>query len=122
MNNIQIRFLLDENMPHAIRDGIKRRLPEVDVSVIGSEGFPVIGTKDEEILQFLEHEMYILISSNRSTMPVHLRKHLQNGRHIPGILLLRPRVSYREIIDTLELICLASIPEDFQDQITYIPY
>ena len=53
---------------------------------------------------------------------VHLREHLQKGRHIPGILLLRPRASYQQIIDTLDLICMASVPEDFRDQITYIPY
>lgn len=55
-------------------------------------------------------------------MPIHLQAHLQKGRHIPGILLLRPRVSYRQIIDTLELIWIANVPEDFQDQIKYIPF
>ena len=70
----------------------------------------------------MEREGYILVSSNRSTMPIHLQAHLQKGRHIPGILLLRPRVSYRQIIDTLELIWIANVPEDFQDQIKYIPF
>ena len=122
MNKYQIRFLLDENTSHVIRDGLKRKQPEVEVRVIGTEGVPPLSTIDEDILEFLEREGYILVSSNRSTMPVHLREHLQKGRHIPGILLLRPRASYQQIIDTLELICLASVPEDFRDQITYIPY
>ena len=69
----------------------------------------------------MEREGYILVSSNRSTMPIHLQAHLQKGRHIPGILLLRPRVSYRQIIDTLELIWIANVPEDFQDQIMVKP-
>ena len=55
-------------------------------------------------------------------MPVHLQAHLQKDRHIPGILLLRPRVFYGQLIDTLELIWYASVPEDFQDQVTYIPF
>ena len=122
MNKYQIRFLLDENTSHIIQDGLKRRQPEVEIRVIGGEGVPPLSTKDEDILKFLEREGYILVSSNRSTIPVHLREHLQKGRHIPGILLLRPRASYKQIIDTLELICLASVPEDFQDQIRYIPY
>lgn len=122
MNKYQIRFLLDENISPVIRDGLKRRQPEVEVRGIGSEGVPPLSTKDEDILKFLEREGDILVSSNRSTMPVHLREHLQKGKHIPGILLLRPRASYQQIIDTLELICLASVPEDFRDQITYIPY
>ena len=122
MNKNQIRFLLDENTTHVIRDGLKRRQPEVEVRVIRDEGAPQISTKDEDILIFLEREGYILVSSNRSTMPIHLQAHLKIGQHIPSILLLRPNVSYQQIIETLELICLASVPEDFQDQIKYIPF
>ena len=122
MNRDRIRFLLDENTSHVIRDGLKRRHPEVEISVIGGEGVPPIGTKDEEILKFLESETYILISSNRSTMPIHLQAHLESGGHVPGILLLRSGFSYRQIIDTLELILLAGIPEDIRDQLVYIPF
>lgn len=122
MINQQIRFLLDENTSHAILKGLKRRQSEVEVRVIGGEGAPPLSTKDETILGFLEREGYILVSSNRRTMPIHLQEHLQNGGHIPGILLLRQQVSYKQIIDTLELIWLANVPEDFQDQIKYIPF
>ncbi len=122
MNRDQIRFLLDENTSHIIRDGLRHRHPEVEIRVIGSDGVPPIGTKDEEILEFIEREAYILVSSNRNTMPIHLEAHLQEGRHIPGILLLRPRFSYREIIDTLELILFAGVPEDLRDQAVYIPF
>lgn len=122
VNRDQIRFLLDENTSHVIRDGLRRRHPEVEIRVIGGDGVPPIGTKDEEILEFLEREGYILVSSNRNTMPIHLEAHLQEGRHIPGILLLRPRFSYREIIDTLELILFAGVPEDLRDRAVYIPF
>ncbi len=122
MNRNQIRFLLDEDTSHAIRNGLRYRHPEVEIRVIGGEGVPPIGTKDEEILEFLERETHILVSSNRSTIPMHLEVHLQKGGHIPSVLLLRPRFSYREIIDTLELILFASVPEDFRDQVVYIPF
>ncbi len=122
MNRNQIRFLLDEDTSHAIRNGLRHRHPEVEIRVIGGDGVPPIGTKDEDILEFLEREAYILVSSNRSTMPMHLEGHLQKGGHISGVLLLRPGFSYREIIDTLELILFASVPEDFRDQVVYIPF
>lgn len=122
MSNSPIRFLIDEDTSHIIRDGLQQRQPEVEVRVIGGEGAPLLGTKDEEILEFLEREECVLVSSNRSTMPVHLQAYLRKGGHIPGILLLRPGFSYRQIIDILELIWLASIPEDLQDQLTHIPF
>ncbi|MCY3626159.1 MAG: DUF5615 family PIN-like protein [Gammaproteobacteria bacterium] len=122
MNRNQIRFLLDEDTSHVIQKGLEYRHPEVEIRVIGGTDVPPLGTKDEEILEFLEREAYILVSSNRSTMPMHLETHLQKGGHIPGVLLLRPRFPYREIIDTLELILFASVPEDFRDQVVYIPF
>lgn len=122
MGKHQTRFLLDENTSHIIRDGLRRRYPEVEVNVIGGKGAPPIGTKDEEILEFLEREAYILVTSNRSTMPVHLQTHLEKGGHIPGILLLRDGFSFKQIIDTLELILLAGMPEDIRDQLVHIPF
>ena len=122
MSRSRIRFLIDEDTSHIIRDGLQQRQPEIEIRVVGGEGAPPIGAKDEEILEFLEREAYVLVSSNRSTMPVHLQAGLQKGRHIPGILLLRLGFSYRQIIDTLELIWVASLSEDLQDQLTYIPF
>ena len=95
MNREQIRFLLDEDTSHVIKKGLESRHPEVEFRVIGRKGVPPLGTKDEKILEFLEREAYILVSSNRSTMPMHLEAHLQKGGHIPGVLLLRPGFSYK---------------------------
>ena len=122
MSKSSIRFLIDENTPHLIRDGLQRCHPEIEVLVIGGKGAPSIGTQDEEILKFIEREGYILITLDRSTMPVHLQTHLQEGGHIPGILILRPHFSYGQIIETLELIWFADEPEEFQDQLEYIPF
>ena len=122
MSGIQIRFLLDEHIAHVIRDGLQHRQPEIEVRVVGGENAPPRSTADDAILQFLEREAFILVTSNRSTMPRHLKDHLQKGGHVPGILLLRHSYDYGEIILTLQLIWGASAPEDFQDQITRIPY
>ena len=96
-----IRFLIDEDTAHAIRSGLKARRPEIEIRVVGGEGAPPLSTKDEDVLEFIEREGFILVSSNRSTMPQHLRAHLQKGRHIPGILILRPGYAYGRIIDEL---------------------
>ena len=122
MSGIQIRFLLDEHIAHVIRDGLQHRQPEIEVRVAGGKNAPPNGTKDDAILEFLEREGFILVSQNRRTMPGHLVAHLQKGGHVPGILLLRRGYDYGEIILTLQLIWGASAPEDFQDQITRIPY
>ena len=120
MSKSPIRFLIDEDTTHRIRDRLQRQQPEIEVLVIGGKGAPPISTQNGEILKFIEREGYILITSDLR-MPVHLQTHLQEGGHVPGILTLRPNSSYRDIIETLELIWFAGVPEDFQDQLRHIP-
>jgi hypothetical protein len=54
-------------------------------------------------------------------MPVHFTAHLEAGRHIPGIIWLRPGVSLGRIIEELYLIWEASTAEEYQDALLFIP-
>ena len=68
----QICYLLDENVSHAIRDGLLRRRQEMEILAVGHEIAPPLGTLNQEILNWIEREGYILITEDRSTMPQHL--------------------------------------------------
>lgn len=118
----RIRYLIDEDTPHAIGDGLLRLRPEAEVLMIGHDPAPPLRTPDPQILSWLERSGYALITRNRRTMPVHLYNHLQAGGHIPGIFLLRPNASIGRIIDDLLLIWEAATLEEYQDQIEYIPF
>jgi len=117
----KIRFLIDEDTPHAIRDGLWRRQPEIEIRVVGGDFAPPLSTKDPEILDWIECEGFILITSNRSTMPVHLKEHLEAGKHVPGILIINRSVSYGDITENLLLVWEASSMEEYRDRIEYIP-
>lgn len=116
-----IRYLLDENMPHAVRDQLLLREPEMPVLVIGDEMAPALGAPDPVILKWIERNGYILISRNRRTIPRHLREHLAAGHHVPGIFLLRRRFSLGRLIEDLLLIQGALEPGEYQDRIEYLP-
>jgi len=117
----RICFLVDEDTPHSIRDGLLRRQPQIEIRVVGDDMAPSLNTPDADILCWLEREGYILISRNRSTMSQHLLEHLETGRHVPGILILRPRVSIGRIIEELLLIWETTYCNEYQDRIIYIP-
>jgi len=117
----QIRYLLDENVPHAIRDALLRCNPGIDIHAVGHETAPPLGMPDTEILCWIEQEGYILVTFNRSTMPQHLREHLGTGRHIPGILILPRKYTIGGIIDDLLLIWEVAYPDEYQDKIIYLP-
>ncbi len=65
------RFLLDENMPHALREALRRVEPAVDVRVMGEVGCPPLETEDLELLAWIERENR---KGSCSTMPTWLRR------------------------------------------------
>lgn len=117
----RIRFLLDEDTPHAIRDQLLRRRPDMDVLVVGDDLAPALGAPDPELLRWIEREGYVLVSRNRRTLARHLREHLEAGGHVPGILLLRRQSPLGQVLEDLTLIWEAARPEEFVDRVEYLP-
>lgn len=89
--------------------------------VVGGADAPPKRTLDPEILCWCEENDVVLVTNNRSTMPVHLAEHLAQGHHIPGILILNPKLSIGETMDELILIADASFDEEYLDQIVNLP-
>lgn len=115
------RFLLDEHVNPAIQRQLHRLNPALEVLVIGQLDAPAKGMSDPDLLIWLEENSYILVTENRSTIPVHLANHFAQERHIPGIFWVRPNVNIGEIIEELYLIWLVSTAEEYQDRTLFIP-
>jgi hypothetical protein len=116
-----IGFLLDENVSPEIAVQVQARDPAVSVYAVGDGFAPPKGTLDPDILFWIEAQGCILVTYNRKTMPGHLRDHLAQGRHIPGILLPNPDMPIGEIIEELLLIAGGSLPGEYDDRIAYLP-
>ena len=52
MSRKQIRFLIDEDTSHIIRDGLQQRQPEIEIRVIGGEGAQ-LARRTRKFLNFL---------------------------------------------------------------------
>ena len=118
---MSINYLLDENLPPLYKVQLLRRQSDLIVWMIGEPGVPPTGTLDPEILLWCEINNFILVTNNRSSMPVHLAEHLAQGHHIPGIFVLRPRAEIGQVLDDLILIALAGNENEYQDRIVHIP-
>lgn len=116
------RFLLDEHINPAIQRQLLRLDPQIEVVAIGQEDGPPKGTLDPDLLLWLEEHRYLLVTENRSTIPVHLTDHFAKERHIPGIFWIRPNVQIGEIIAELYLIWLVSTAAEYQDRTLFIPF
>ena len=114
-------FLLDENTDPKIGAALRRDRPRVNAWQVGGFGAPPLGTLDPEILIWCELNNCGLVTGNRTTMPVHLKAHLTQGRHVPGIFVFSPDMSIGGIVADLVLIVDAAQPGEFENQIVYLP-
>ncbi len=116
-----LQYLLDENIDPLYRPELLRRQPDLMLWCVGDPGAPPPGTLDPEILIWCERNGCLLVTNNRRSMPRHLADHLAAGRHVPGILVLRRRVSLDAILEELILIAGASLASEYEDRIEYVP-
>ncbi|CAN2039985.1 DUF5615 domain-containing protein [Candidatus Magnetomoraceae bacterium gMMP-15] len=117
----EVRYLLDENVDPMFRTALLNQEQTMIVWKIGDPGTPPKGTKDPDILDWCEENVFILVTNNRTSMPEHLTDHIAKGQHIPGILELNPNMSIGETVEELILIWGTSLIEEYQDIIIYLP-
>ena len=119
-----IGYLLDEHIDPTLRTQLLRRLPDIIVWKVGDPGAPPLHAKDPEILRWCEENELILVTNNRKSMPRHLSDHLNNGGHVPGIFVVDPESIASQmgnIIEELILIAGASVENEYQDRIVFLP-
>lgn len=116
-----LKYLLDENVDPSYKTQLHRRNPDIVMWVVGEPGVPPRGTLDPEILLWCEEYNFVLVTNNRTSMPVHLVDHITAGRHVPGIFILNPKLSIGRNIDELIFIAEGSFDNEYQDQIVNLP-
>ncbi len=116
-----LKYLMDENVDPVYLKQLRRRKPDLVVWAVGEPSTPSKGTLDPDILVWCEVNNFILVTNNRTSMPVHLIDHLKENRHVPGIFILNVRMSIGETLDELILIAECSFEREYQDQIIHLP-
>ena len=120
-----LRFLLDEHLRGPLWLGIVRHnalggLP-IDAARVGDAPDLPLGSDDAAILLWAEREGRILLTEDVHTMPGHLARHTQSGRHSPGVFVIGIGCSIKEIVSHLELVAHAGEARDYEDTIVYVP-
>ena len=116
-----LNYLIDENVNPIYPNQIKQREPDILIKVVGEPETPPKSTLDPEILCWCEDNKFVLVTNNRTSMPVHLTDHIALGRHVPGIFILNPNLSVGENLEELILAALASEEDEYQDRLVYLP-
>ena len=93
----------------------------MQVYAVGRPEGPPRTAKDPQLLLWIEDHQCLMVTNDRASLATHLRDHLAAGHHMPGILVVPRFFSFRTLIDQLHLIWGASLPDEYRDQIVYLP-
>ena len=118
---MSLKYLIDENVNPVYPNQIRGREPDIVIKVVGEPETPPRSTLDPDILYWWEENNFVLVTNNRTSMPVHLADHIAEGRHVPGIFILNPKLSMGQNIEELILIAEGSFDDEYQDQIVNLP-
>lgn len=121
-----LSFILDEHLRGPLFNAIRRHHIAggllLDVIRVGDIDDLPLGSLDPAILQWCEQSGRLLVSMDYDTIPTHVANHVAAGYHIPGVLLIRPGTSLRQIVTHLELIAHAGTEAEYRDRIEFIPF
>ncbi len=115
-----MRFLADENFNNEILRGLERRVPDVDITRI--QDTELAGEPDTLILEWAAQHGYIVLTHDVNTMRGYFYDRVNNELPTPGLFLVHGTKPVGEVIDTLELILLASEEDEWSGEIRYLPF
>src|SRR5271165_5925064 len=114
-----LRLLIDENVHGDIVDGLRRRQPSLDLVRVQDVGLR--HTPDPIILEWAAQQGRVVVSVDKKTLAVDAWERVARGLPMPGVVILRILLSIGQAINELELLALAGTPDDFRDQVIYLP-
>jgi len=114
-----MRFAADENFDGRILNGLRIRLPDLDI--IRIQDTELYQSPDDELLAWLANEGRILLTHDVQTMPRYVFERVSAGHSVPGVIEVHQDTPIGTAIDELEILIGAGRPADFENQVKYIP-
>jgi len=114
-----LRLLADENFNGRILRALQRQIPDLDVLRV--QDTHVGGADDQTLLQFAADENRILLSHDVETLVGYAWERVRSGMAMPGVIVALTDRPIGQIIEDLEVLLLASQPEEFEAQIRFLP-
>jgi hypothetical protein len=114
-----MRFAADENFDGHILNGLRARLPELDV--VRVQDTVMYQSPDDKLLVWLADEGRILLTHDVRTMPRFVYERVHARQPVPGVIEVHKDTPIGVAVDELEVAIGAGTPEDFENQVKYIP-
>jgi len=114
-----LRLLADENFNGRILRALRRQIPDLDV--VRAQDTPLSGADDPTLLQFAADEGRILLTHDVETLVGYAWERVRSGVAMPGVVVALTDRPLGQVIEDLEILLLASQPEELQARILFLP-
>ncbi len=114
-----MKFLADENFNNDILRGVWRRVPDAQMTRV--QDTAIAGAPDDEVLRYAAEQEFLVLTHDVNTMRNIFYTRLNAGLSVPGVFLVVEQSPIAPVIDSLELIILASDESDWAGKIEYLP-
>jgi len=114
-----VRFLSDQDLNARIVDGLRERLPDIDVVSVRDVG--LAKAADPDILEWAAREPRVLLTHDVSTMVAFANQRLRAGGHHAGVIKVPQTMAIGKAVEDLVLIASAATSEDLRDQVFHLP-
>lgn len=114
-----LRFLADENFNGDIVRGLLLRQPDLDIVRVQDVGLN--GADDPDVLAWAAEHRRILLTHDRTTIPVYAFELLGTGRLMAGVFLLNSRFPVGHAITEILLTANCSDHGDWEGRVVQLP-
>jgi hypothetical protein len=114
-----LRLLSDEDVPAAIVRVLRQRHPGLDVVRVQEVG--LMSTPDPMVLEWAANEGRQVFTRDCNSMTAHAYARVTQGLPMPGVFVIPERMPIGQAVAELEMLALASDPDDWRDCVIFLP-
>lgn len=114
-----MRFAADENFDGNILKELRKRFPYLDIVRI--QDTKMYQASDPVLLEWAAKEERIILTHDVQTLVGDAYDRIEKGLPMPGVILIPETLAIGEALNDLELAIGVGSPDDFKDQVTFIP-
>ena len=115
---MNIGFLADADLKFQIIVAVRQLEPAVDF--LSANEASLAGMKDPQVLLYAAQHGRMLVTHDRDTMPKHFYSFIKSHQS-PGIIVIPQSLRTSAAANDLVLMCAASKPEEWANQVVWFP-
>ena len=114
-----LQFLADENFNGRIVRGLELAVPSVDL--VRAQDEELSGVTDADVLKWAAENGRIVLTHDIRTLVADALARVAAGEAMPGVIAVRDTLPIGNVIADLALIAELGQPDDFDNQVTFLP-